>query len=645
MARKTKQDPTASINVHALPPDIVAGLDGKPLWRPLSKFHEDILTADTDEVLIWGAKASGKSSASRVKAMRGRVPTKNGIAAPGTDENGNLIPWNVFQCWHPDFKGLVLRESSGDLDIWFKEFLPLAEKIGGVPVASPKQIRWPFGGITDFGHLQDEGAWRKYVGNERHHAIWEEAVTVADTRIVNSLATCLRSPNEEIGVQLILNCNPLGPGLGWISDRYYKIRGGNGKDEIVEIDGEPVYGREIVVKPKQVITRRWFVEGTWNVRTYQTLFGTLKDNPIMDTPQYRASMMADPRLRRAYLEGVPDFESGSYFKSFRPEGPEPGEPAEASHVWSPEAIQPMLEPWYPVWVGVDWGYNHNAVATFGHGGAGGRLYVVDEYLQRGLSVDEMGFQVGLRLLPYIRRGQYVTVYMPHDTFSRESEVETEARRFMSGIARATDGRVIDASGEAPPADDERTEERPERKGYVVMKRAINRRVHGASRLTSLLRWQPFLSMEEGHPFDDVTAPMRLTDEGLKRYEQYRVAVSKAEGEVLPKLIISRRCEQCIEAIKKAPIDPKDNRDVLKGHWTGADSYDSVRYLVESIPLRDLETPPDVMFERKVRALYESDMHPMSKEINYLRLQEDLKKKQSAAIRPVYMPLPMSRRLM
>jgi phage terminase large subunit len=81
---------------------------------------------------------------------------------------------------------------------------------------------------------------------------------------------------------------------------------------------------------------------------YDFIRARLDDNPIYaNDKEYRRTLAALPEhLRRAFLEGDWNVFAGQYFDIFDV----------GRHTCRPEALK--LEPWWPRWISIDWGFQH-----------------------------------------------------------------------------------------------------------------------------------------------------------------------------------------------------------------------------------------------------------------------------------------------
>jgi phage terminase large subunit len=86
----------------------------------------------------------------------------------------------------------------------------------------------------------------------------------------------------------------------------------------------------------------------YDPRDYDFIRARLEDNPIYaQDADYRRTLETLPEhLRRAFLEGDWNVFAGQYFDVFDV----------GRHTARPEEVR--LEPWWPRWISVDWGFNH-----------------------------------------------------------------------------------------------------------------------------------------------------------------------------------------------------------------------------------------------------------------------------------------------
>ena len=93
----------------------------------------------------------------------------------------------------------------------------------------------------------------------------------------------------------------------------------------------------------------------YNPDDYAFIRAWLSDNPIYaDDADYRKTLSTLPEhLRRAFLDGDWNVFAGQYFDIFD----------YGRHTARPEELR--LEPWWPRWISIDWGFQHNS-AVYWH---------------------------------------------------------------------------------------------------------------------------------------------------------------------------------------------------------------------------------------------------------------------------------------
>lgn len=96
------------------------------------------------------------------------------------------------------------------------------------------------------------------------------------------------------------------------------------------------------------------------------------DNPHLSPAYYTALMTLPPDMAKAYAEGSWDIFAGQYFDIFK----------ESEHCDRPEEWN--LEPWWPRWISIDWGFKHNA-AAYWFASEQDSVFTYREVVRNGLS--------------------------------------------------------------------------------------------------------------------------------------------------------------------------------------------------------------------------------------------------------------------
>jgi len=177
----------------------------------------------------------------------------------------------------------------------------------------------------------------------------------------------------------------------------------------------------------------------YNARDYDFVRARLDDNPIYaNDVEYRRTLEALPEhLRRAFLDGDWNVFAGQYFDVFDI----------GRHTARLEDFR--LEPWYPRWISVDWGFQHNS-AVYWHcavpapDGRGAGIVTYREFVQSGLSPRMLGQAIAERS----GRENISEVFLSPDAFAHRTAEASIAEQLaeiftLNGLPRPA------------PADDDR----------------------------------------------------------------------------------------------------------------------------------------------------------------------------------------------
>lgn len=255
----------------AHPSDSSISIPSRPVaWRAHPGFQRRAMQCPIREILIGGAKGSGKS------ALIGPLALKH------------VLKYGRFGA-----VVLVLRQNYQELTDLEEKVKPLFKRAGGRYSSAKHMWRFPEGGRVKFGHL--ERGVGIYWGQEYTLVLIDELTRcIATEADYLKLLGSLRSGSPEITKQVVGFTNPGGPGHSWVQARFM-----------------------VGVKPHEVQHDK---QGLARV----FLPGRLEDNPTLDpvdpetgerTGEYRASLNAWPEAeRRAYLDGDWNAFTGQVFK-------------------------------------------------------------------------------------------------------------------------------------------------------------------------------------------------------------------------------------------------------------------------------------------------------------------------------------------
>lgn len=328
-----------------------------------------------------------------------------GAAGPGKT---TALLWEAIRQAHraPRVDVLLLRRTFAEL-----EQSLLREFLRAVPRAlyadynqSRHLVRFHNGSTLRFGYCRTEADVYQYQGAEYLFIGIDELThfTLAQWQFLTSRNRC---PVAGLTPTMAGATNPGNIGHAWVKALW--------------IDRRPAPGMD---RPEQ-----------YDPADYAFIPARVWDNPIYARDEtYLKTLQALPEpLRRAFLEGDWEIFAGQYFDCF-----DPGRQVVA-------ASELVLEPWWPRWLSVDWGFAHPAAALW-HASDGQRSYtyrelVVQRLTPRALAEEIVARTGGERL---------AAIYLSPDAFAQRTSQATIAAQMAEVFRRA-------GLPEPVPADDDR----------------------------------------------------------------------------------------------------------------------------------------------------------------------------------------------
>ncbi|HEY2460424.1 MAG TPA: hypothetical protein VGI16_06440 [Candidatus Acidoferrum sp.] len=186
-------------------------------------------------------------------------------------------------------------------------------------------VTWPNGSTTRFGYCGNENDVYQYQGAEFLFIGLDELThfTLKQWQFLTSRNRCpikFDSAGKRVTPGMAGATNPGNIGHAWVKALW--------------VDQVPPVGFD---RPE-----------LYDASDYEFIRARLDDNPIYaNDAEYRKTLQALPEhLRRAFLDGDWNVFAGQYFDVFDV----------GRHTARPEEIR--LEPWWPRWISVDWGFQH-----------------------------------------------------------------------------------------------------------------------------------------------------------------------------------------------------------------------------------------------------------------------------------------------
>lgn len=235
-------------------------------WHPYPH-QEKALASNAFEVMMGGARGPGKTDAGLV--------------------------WLTEYVKHPRYRALVIRKNADDLSDWVDRATRMYYLLGAKIAYRPAEIVFPSGAKIKTGHLKDDQAYTKYMGQEYQRQLIEELTQIPEEKRYLQLIASCRSTLPELKPQVFSTTNPGGVGHAWVKKRFVDpaIPGTKFAD--------PTSGRTRIFIPC-----------------------TVDDNPALMTndPDYVKGLDAlrdtDPELWKAWRLGDWNTFAGQFFKEF-----------------------------------------------------------------------------------------------------------------------------------------------------------------------------------------------------------------------------------------------------------------------------------------------------------------------------------------
>jgi hypothetical protein len=290
-----------------------------------------------------------------------------GAAGPGKT---TALLWEAITQAH-DVAGcdtLLLRRTYQELEssllAYFRRYVPRKEYRRYNE--SKHVVTWKNGSTTRFGYCRNESDVYQYQGAEFLFIGIDELThfTLKQWQFLTSRNRCpvpfyTDGPNRGKRVKACMAgaTNPGNIGHAWVKALW--------------VDHVPPPGFE---RPE-----------LYDPRDYEFIRARIGDNPIYaDNAEYRRALEALPEhLRRAFLDGDWNVFAGQYFDIFDL----------GRHTARPEDVP--LEPWWPRWISVDWGFHHPS-AVYWHcavpAGVDSRRSRVESEKNRSVEFSACNFQ-------------------------------------------------------------------------------------------------------------------------------------------------------------------------------------------------------------------------------------------------------------
>jgi hypothetical protein len=265
----------------------------------------------------------------RFHRSKARYKGFGGAAGPG--KSAALILDQVMSCYEHEgqdalkVQTLLLRRThpqlAGSLIPRFRSLVPPELYKSATLDGSKKQVVWLNNARTIFGSMQhDKNVW-DYQGGEYKEIDFDEATqfTFYQWNTIGAWNRCPVGFARQSGAT-----NPVGIGADWFRRLFVQKR------PAAEMDASQ--------------------KAAYRAADYDFIPALVKDNPTYaKDPNFLATLAKYPlRLREALLRGRWDVALGAYYDCWD----------EATMVYPADSLE--RQPWWPIWMGGDWGFEHNS---------------------------------------------------------------------------------------------------------------------------------------------------------------------------------------------------------------------------------------------------------------------------------------------
>lgn len=317
---------------------------------------------------------------------------------------------------YPKTHALLLRKSfpelhSNHLVPLFSEF-PILRKWYN---AQAKMITFPNGSTLEMRTANDEGRLARLQGSEWGTIVVDEATHFLPEDLI-WLSTCLRySGTQPMRARMIWTMNPGNVGHAYVKrifiDKDY--REGEREEDFAFVQS---FAQDNVVWARDALKADGLDESDYYSWTDAQRF----DYFINRTDYGKVLNSLPEALKGPHLRGDWNVFAGQYFDCFDP----------ARHVVT--LGQANLQPWYPRWISMDWGFNCDSAIYWHATDEQGRTFTYRELVVNNMTADRIGQTIG-----QITRAANETIEefdLSRDAFGRKESERTLADALADAMA-------------------------------------------------------------------------------------------------------------------------------------------------------------------------------------------------------------------
>ncbi|HYV62615.1 MAG TPA: hypothetical protein VE958_08065 [Bryobacteraceae bacterium] len=556
------------------------------IWQPQPGPQTAAILSEADEILLGGARGGGKTLAGILWLLKGNYDLPEGHPVRNTAVN-----------W-PHYRALVVRRNAQDLRDWIDQAWEIFKDTGAKKTGQPVTFEWPSHAKIYTDHLNDEDAFNKYRGWSLTRILLEELTEIPYAKWYLRLFGSLRARKQGDGstmlkTQILATTNPDGPGMMWVKRRFVEVYA----------KGARIPPNTTFRDPLTKLTRVFIP-------------ALLDDNKFLG-PEYEQQLLAQrgesEAIYQAWRWGRWDVFSGQFYDTYRPDGNREGEPVWAKHTY--DAADVVLAPYWPMAIGVDWGYNHDSAAYWGRWNQQDkRLYVFREFVARQMGSRQLGQEIARRTLPDIfglGDQAHVPLFLSHDAFSKEDNTRTRAELFAEGVEDVLgqgSTHIVDLTDGEKKMDAQAAFEASTNRlrslsngAAITIHKARSDRPAMAAYTREMLNWRV---LEQKPPDMDYARRLLAHDNGMAMADEYLARFrDRKEPDPVPKLKIERSCVKLKNCLLSMVYDETNTEAPMKVNSTadspGDDPHDALWYLLMGARMTVNRKPRSVFIDERL----------------------------------------------
>lgn len=270
-----------------------------------------------------------------------------------------------------------------------------------------KELKLPNGSVLCFRYGERRSDINDFIGKEYMDMLVDQAEMLTESELA-TLKSCVRWPRESrTKCKMIMTFNPGNVGHAFLKrvlwDKEYREQEDPGDYAFIQ-----AFGWDNVEWCKDALLKDSLTESEFYRWPDQTRF-----EYFITRSQYGRDLNALPKaFRLGWLLGSMDEFSGQYFD-----------------VWNPEKhIRRLkLETWHSRWLGIDWGFGHDAACMWFAQPEHNLTSVYREFIGSGRSPRALAQEIVDRTSEEERK-KIGAIWLSHDAFAERTEVDTIAQQ-------------------------------------------------------------------------------------------------------------------------------------------------------------------------------------------------------------------------